>query len=82
MLVGATEPEEREGSGRAGPGRAGSEGGEADLVEWAGRRARERELTAQARACANVHGRGGGKQIEGRSLRSCRTFVLLQMGIA
>ena len=43
MLVGATEPEEREGSGRAGPGRAGSEGGEADLVEWAGRRARERE---------------------------------------
>ena len=41
MLVGATEPEEREGSGRAGPGRAGSEGGEADLAEWAGRRTRE-----------------------------------------
>ena len=28
---------------RAGPGRAGSKGGEADLVGWAGRRARERE---------------------------------------
>ena len=29
---GATEPREREGSGRAVPVRAGSEGGEADLV--------------------------------------------------
>ncbi len=77
MLIGATEPGEREGSGRAGPGRAGSGGGEADLVEWAGRRARERELTAQA--CAKIHGRGGGKQIEGRSLISCRVFSLLQM---
>ena len=72
MLVGAAEPEAREGSGRAGPGRAGSEGGGVDLVKWAGRRTRERELTAQA--CAKVHGRGGGKQIEGRRLISCRGF--------
>jgi hypothetical protein len=44
VLEGATEPVGREGSGWAGPGRAGSEGGEADLMEWAGRRARERGL--------------------------------------
>ena len=56
MLVGAAEPEAREGSGRAGPGRAGSEGGGADLVKWAGRRTRERELTAQA--CAKVQSHG------------------------
>ena len=68
VLVGAAEPEAREGSGRAGPGRAGSEGGGADLVKWAGRRTRERELTAQARACANVHGKGGGKQNRGPKL--------------
>jgi hypothetical protein len=79
VLVGATEPGDREGSGRAGPGRVGSEGGEADLVKWAGRRTRERELTAQA--CAKVHGREGGKQIEGRHLISCRRFALLQMKV-
>ena len=79
MLVGAAEPEAREGSGRAGPGRAGSEGGEADLVEWAGRRARERELTAQA--CAKVHGREGGKQNRGPTLDILQGFALLQMKV-
>ena len=79
MLVGAAEPEAREGSGRAGPGRAGSEGGEADLVEWAGRRARERELTAQA--CANVHGKGGWKTKREPKLEILQNvWTILQMG--
>ena len=79
MLVGAAEPEAREGSGRAGPGRAGSEGGGADLVKWAGRRTRERELTAQA--CAKVHGREGGKQNRGATLDILQGFSLLQMKV-
>ena len=65
MLEGVPEPVRREGSGRAGPGRAGSEEGEADLVKWAGRRTRERELTAQT--CANVPGRGVGNKIVGQA---------------
>ena len=64
MLDGATGSAEREGSGRAGPGQSGSEGGETDLMEWAGRRTRERELRGCVRGLYEpVHWAGVGRRV-------------------